>query len=195
MSTFEFTDGRKLTAAQIYEAMGRYGAGEPAIQIARSLGVSYAIILHYARKCGLTPEPNPILSRPCGQCGTVFTPAGYRAKQFCSKKCVGIGSGRAITAAKTLRDRITLKSGYPHVLPPAGHVSRSRPGRRMPQHVLIAELALGRALRRAEIVHHIDGDKTNNARNNLLICTRSYHHALHARMAFLYQREKFGRAA
>jgi hypothetical protein len=51
------------------------------------------------------------------------------------------------------------------------------------EHKLKAERALGRALGPDETVHHIDGDKTNNANSNLLICSRAYHVALHARLA------------
>ena len=50
---------------------------------------------------------------------------------------------------------------------------------------------LGRSLRRnkgnrltgkAEVVHHIDGDKTNNDIGNLDLCTVKEHNACHARM-------------
>ncbi len=61
----------------------------------------------------------------------------------------------------------------------------------MREHVLIAEAVLRRPLKRGEVVHHINGDKADNRRKNLLICTRDYHNWLHARMSYLYQREHF----
>lgn len=57
------------------------------------------------------------------------------------------------------------------------------------EHALVAERALGRPLRNCgrghpdtEVIHHIDGDKTNNAPENLLICTHRYHTELHHRL-------------
>lgn len=42
-------------------------------------------------------------------------------------------------------------------------------------HRLVMAEALGRVLRRDEIVHHIDGDKCNNALYNLELCSNSVH--------------------
>lgn len=58
------------------------------------------------------------------------------------------------------------------------------------EHVLVAELALGRELvnhgrghPESEVVHHINGVKTDNRPENLLICSHEYHVALHHRLA------------
>lgn len=48
-------------------------------------------------------------------------------------------------------------------------------------HRVNAEDALGRWLKRHEQVHHIDGDKKNNAKDNLLIAGQRYHKTLHKR--------------
>ncbi len=61
------------------------------------------------------------------------------------------------------------------------------------EHVIIAESALGRKLRKGEVVHHVNGDTLDNRSGNLLICSNSYHMWLHGRMSQLYQAEHFRR--
>ncbi|KYG11427.1 hypothetical protein BE21_57595 [Sorangium cellulosum] len=47
------------------------------------------------------------------------------------------------------------------------------------RHRLVAEMLLGRPLRRGEDVHHIDGDRLNNDPRNLEVLTRAEHRAEH----------------
>ena len=50
------------------------------------------------------------------------------------------------------------------------------------EHTVIAEAVLGKKLPAGAAVHHVDGDKGNNCKNNLVICQdRAYHALLHVR--------------
>ena len=63
-----------------------------------------------------------------------------------------------------------------------GHIS---------EHRLKVSKALGRALKKSELVHHINGIKNDNRNCNLLVCSWAYHKFIHDRMANLYQLEHF----
>ena len=68
------------------------------------------------------------------------------------------------------------------------NIGRGRSGKKtyISEHALVAERALGRALRDGEEVHHFDGNPKNNAPTNLVICpSRSYHMLLHMRQRAL----------
>jgi HNH endonuclease len=63
-----------------------------------------------------------------------------------------------------------------------GYVMHEAGKRAVLEHVLIAERALGKPLPAGAQVHHVDGNRGNNARANLVICdSGSYHQLLHRR--------------
>lgn len=50
------------------------------------------------------------------------------------------------------------------------------------EHVLIAEAALGMLLPAGAEIHHVDNDRRNNAKSNLVVCQdKAYHKLLHVR--------------
>lgn len=59
-------------------------------------------------------------------------------------------------------------------------------GKSFRRYVLVAEEILGKRLPRGAVVHHVDGDRSNNAPNNLVICqSQGYHSYLHLRQRAL----------
>ncbi len=77
-----------------------------------------------------------------------------------------------------------LSRGYVIVYVP-GH-PRSAKNTTVPEHILVAERALGRPISPENPVHHHDENRANNANANLVICeSNGYHMLLHARMRIL----------
>lgn len=109
---------------------------------------------------------------PCHHCGRLLNREPYRLKRarfcFCSNECkqanhdfnkyAGERSGAA--------NRHTGTIGYVKL-----------EGRHA--HRVLAEIKIGRRLLRGEVVHHIDGNKKNNALSNLQVLTQSEHVRLH----------------
>lgn len=91
---------------------------------------------------------------------------------------VGAGSSSYWPVKKKVRKL----NGYIVVLKPDHH--RAMSGKRWEgmvyEHVLVAERNIGRLLRDDEEVHHLDGNRSNNASWNLLVLSKSQHAKLHA---------------
>jgi hypothetical protein len=56
------------------------------------------------------------------------------------------------------------------------------------EHVVVMERVIGRALSKGEVVHHINGDRQDNAESNLyLCCSASHHNAVERQLKDLFR--------
>ena len=139
----------------------------------------------------------------CQACGKAFRPQqrpeitrSGRGDKYCSRSCyfasVSEGPGHS-----NWRGGVKYMMGYRYLwLKPEErkrHICSLQGGRYIREHTLVAEKALGRCLRKGEVVHHINCDRSDNRNSNLLICTASYHALIHQRMSAAWAREHLQR--
>ena len=134
-----------------------------------------------------------MLIRLCEWCNKEFNVnyksecKSFKARRFCSRKCRCASFNSAVGGDKNPRwkdEGIINSMGYIDVHNPLG-------GRRISEHRLVASKALGRPLKRHEVVHHINMIKTDNRNSNLLVCTQAYHLWLEREYAKGFAREHF----
>jgi hypothetical protein len=101
--------------------------------------------------------------------------SGNRGKKvlFSKERCAAISNGRKAWADKKAVG-VSLKA--------SGYVEYTRgPNKGRSVHVVTMEARLGRRLLPDEVVHHIDGNRSNNDIDNLALMTRAAHARLHRR--------------
>jgi hypothetical protein len=129
---------------------------------------------------------NALCQCGCGQ-ATRVAPVNDRSKGWIKGEPLRFlkGHNAAINTAKrateAIGNRRLTSHGYVLVL-----IAK---GVRQYEHILVAERALGRPLKslgaghpQTEVVHHINGNKTDNSPSNLLVCTHKYLVELHHRL-------------
>jgi hypothetical protein len=108
----------------------------------------------------------------CLHCGALFHPRGRkdRPQKFCSAGCQAVHMSGTQHPNWT-GGRSLDSAGYVRVV--TGRDERKR------EHRIVAEAQLGRPLQPDEVVHHKNGDKTDNRPENLEVLTTQEHTRRH----------------
>ncbi len=149
-----------------------YASGLSIPQVAARFGLSQSTVRHHVKKAGIlrTRAEGVRAAASEGRLGS-----GFRGKRrvFTDQHCAAIGDARRNWATDNASGTSIKPNGY------VEYTMGEHKGRSV--HVVAMEMRIGRRLRDDEVVHHIDGDKTNNKDNNLALMTRSGHSRLHRR--------------
>lgn len=126
----------------------------------------------------------------CLQCGKhVETYRGpksierYGYPKFCNKKC--LDAYQVGTNNPNYRNGVRqCKGGYIELWIP-NHPAANGHGC-VPEHRVVVEKHIGRFLTDEEVVHHIDGDRSNNDISNLVLCANQSEHSKYHRKGGRY---------
>lgn len=104
--------------------------------------------------------------RPGQQCPVGSTPNGSATNRYCMSR-VNIYEGG-------------MRNGPYELVPaPAEYPGKKYRGRYCYEHILVWWQATGQLPQRGEVLHHKDGNKRNNTRENLELLTAHQHRVLH----------------
>lgn len=125
-----------------------------------------------------------VCKRVCLSCKADFLAIKFMVEKglgnFCSRRCVAMvrDNSKFLNSAKRTDEKhhswkggINLKNGY--------RTLKVKTGLYIFEHRLIMENTIGRKLFGNEIVHHLDGNKLNNSKDNLVLINNSEHTRLH----------------
>jgi HNH endonuclease len=115
----------------------------------------------------------------CG-CGSAVTVYHGRPRRFLHGHNTPRGRFAGVAGRNWKGGRSHTRNGYVRVWKP-DHPNATKSGYIL-EHVLVAAMALRRAVPDGVEVHHVNGDKSENGGKNLVICPdRAYHALLHQR--------------
>jgi endogenous inhibitor of DNA gyrase (YacG/DUF329 family) len=117
----------------------------------------------------------------CSQCHKLIIkiPSKKWHTNFCNNNCKAIFQSQKLCGNKSYGWRGGIKYDRDRKLIYAPTHPKSDSGKYCYEYHLIMEKHLGRYLNDDEVVHHIDGDVTNNSIKNLQVLTRIAHARIH----------------
>lgn len=175
----------KTVKVNLVELLSLYASGLSAKAVAEQLGVSKPTVLRHLQKAGVERRSRLKVTKEVEGLIQALADRGVGTAE--AAETLGLDRSTVLEHAKRLgvvfQDNyhvgfITTWNGY-RMLPAPDHPRADSKGY-VREHVLVAEKMLGRYLDEHEVVHHKDGDKTNNTPENLEVMTLSEHASLHA---------------
>lgn len=152
------------------DAIALYQAGRSITDISGDLGLPKSTVRFRLARAGVLRSRGDGV-RLAATCGKLGRP-GPRGPMSEETKAKLSASKRALGEATAVG--LSVK--------PNGYIEYTRGANKgRSQHVVIMEARIGRRLHRDEVVHHIDGDRSNNHPDNLALMTRAAHTRLHRR--------------
>lgn len=148
-------------------------------EVADELGISSGTVHKYIHRYGITARPPHM-----GFLGCEHTEEAREKISKANKGKVLSEETKKRIAESHKKGGIGFKKkrhdGYMSIYFP-DHPKATADGYIM-EHILVMEAVIGRHLNENECVHHINGVKTDNRKENLLLMTKSEHMSLHAKM-------------
>lgn len=152
----------------INKAVDLYRQGKSLPDVSAIVGIPTSTVRYHVKKAGILRTRTEGVRLSSWKVGTALK---GKKRVFSDAHCRAIQSGRAAWGEKNSSGVSQKSSGYV--------VITRGPNKGRMLHVTKMEERLGRRLLSDEVVHHIDGDRSNNNLDNLALMTRAAHSRLH----------------